>query len=445
MLLRNALSRKTRTLFITSILLAAGSSVQAVSYANASDVGGASPGVASAEQAFVQIGASTKEARSRLADLGVSIESLRSDSVWGFASPSVLARVKAAHFKVLSHTPAHLLDFPSQDARFHNYQEALAALQDLNAKNPDITRIQSIGKSVEGRDLWAFHINTTPEALASGVSGKPGAIFMGNHHAREHLSLEVPLMLAEYLLTNRKDPKIAALLDSRDIWVIPMVNPDGAEWDIASGSYRSWRKNRRDNGSGVFGVDLNRNYGFKWGTGGSSSDATSDVFKGKTAFSEPETQAVRDFVDAHLNTKVLLTFHSYSELILYPWGHKYNPIENTRDHDVFTKMATTMAKWNGYTPEQSSSLYIASGDTTDWAYGAHGIFAFTFELSPSDGWSGGGFYPGAKVIDKVFQDNLNPCLYMLDVADDPYRVLGTQPTGGLHSYVEPWVDPALRW
>lgn len=401
---------------------------------------------------FVQIEAKTREDRTAIANMGVSIESIRSDSVWGFAHENALKRLKSVGIKVMgSHDLSILgdgklggLDFPPSDARFHNYLEAIAALQEMADKNPDIAKISSIGKSIDGRDILAIHINTSPEALESGTSGKPGVIFMGAHHAREHLSVEIPLMLVQYLLDNRRDPKIAALLDTRDIWVIPMVNPDGAEWDISSGKYRWWRKNRRNNGNGTFGVDLNRNYGFKWGTGGSDTDPASDVFMGKTPFSEPETQAVRAFVEAHLNAKVLLSFHTFSELILYPWGHTYDSVGSNRDLQVFEKMATTMAQWNKYKPQQSSDLYIASGDTTDWAYGEHGIFAFTFELSPKSMFEGG-FYPGARVIDRVFQDNLKPCLYLIDVADDPYKVLDHSPRGWLRNYVEPRIPHSLMW
>jgi carboxypeptidase T len=144
---------------------------------------------------------------------------------------------------------------------------------------------------------------------------------------------------------------------------------------------------------------------------------------GPSAFSEPETQAIKAFIDTHTNITVLLSFHTFSELILYPWGGKVEPIAKENDHKVFETMAKKMATWNGYTPEQASALYVASGDTTDWAYGVHGIFAFTFELDPKDMWSGGGFYPGAGVIDDVVKKNTEPVLYMLELADNPYRVL----------------------
>jgi carboxypeptidase T len=205
-----------------------------------------------------------------------------------------------------------------------------------------------------------------------------------------------------------------------------------------------WRKNRRDNQDGEFGVDLNRNYSYKWGTGGSDTDTSSEVYMGPAPFSEPETRAIRDFITVHANTKVLLTFHTFSELVLYPWGYTYDKVGNIKDAAAFVKMAKTMAAWNHYTAEQTSSLYIASGDTTDWAYGEKGIFAFTFELSP-DSMDGGGFYPGAQMIDKVFKDNLQPCLYLIDVAGDPYKVLDNQPTGWLKHYVEPHTPEAFMW
>jgi carboxypeptidase T len=385
-------------------------------------------------QKFVQISAKDKQERSVIANEGVSIEAVRSDSVWAFANDQQLEALEERGFSVLGTFDASvakgghetMFGFPPADARFHDFAEMTAALTDLGSRHADLAKVVSIGKSLEGRDIWAIHINSNPEALASGRSNKPGVIFMGNHHAREHLSAEIPLMLAQHLLANKAESSVRSMLDTRDIWIIPMVNPDGVEWDIASTRYRMWRKNRRNNGDGTYGVDLNRNYGFKWGTGGSSKDPSSDVYMGKTPFSEPETQVIRDFVSSQSNAKVLLSFHTFSELVLYPWGHTYDDIVKSDDKQVFEKMAKTMAGWNGYTPQQASDLYIASGDTTDWAYGELGIFAFTFELSPKSMWDGG-FYPGAKVIDRVFNANLKPCLYMIDMADNPYRSITEAP------------------
>jgi carboxypeptidase T len=384
---------------------------------------------------FIQVKAKTKQQRTQIANMGVSIEFVRSDSVWGFAMPSMVTALEKKGFRVLGNFDREvargghegiLLDFPNSDSIYHNLDEALEMLQKFQADNPELVRLSSIGKTHEGRDIWAIHINTTAKDLDSGVSTKPGAIFMGEHHAREHLSAEVPLMFIDYLLKNKADPEVKKLLESRDIWVVPIVNPDGKNFDIATGRYQMWRKNRRNNGDGTFGVDLNRNYSFGWGTGGSSTNTSSDVYMGKAPFSEPETQAIRDFVRGKSNTKVLLTFHTFSELILYPWGGKYDPISNKKDLAAFESMANTMAGWNKYTPQQSSDLYIASGDTVDWAYGELGIFAFTFELSPAS-MGAGGFYPGPQMVEKAFKANLKPCLYLLDMADDPYKSILDSP------------------
>ena len=384
---------------------------------------------------YVNIAAKTKEQRTKIANAGVSIEAIRSDGIWGFARPNALARVKKAGFKVLSthsfetgrggHQGGGMSakDFPSEDSRFHNYNELITELDNLAGKHSDIAKVEQLGKTTEGRKILALHINTTPIELQSGQSTKPGAVFIGNHHAREHLSIEIPLMLAQHLLAKRNDPAIQKLLETRDIWILPMLNPDGSEYDIATGDYQMWRKNRAKNHDGTYGVDLNRNYSYFWNHGGASNDPSDETYMGTKPFSENETQAVKAFVEAHKNFKILLSFHTFSELILYPWGHTYDKINKPRDLQVYETMAKQMSKWNGYTPQQSSDLYIASGDTTDWTYGQQGIFSFTFELSPRSMWFGGGFYPGEGVIDKVFNDNLKPCLYMIDLADDPYRVL----------------------
>ncbi|MEK7287537.1 MAG: M14 family metallopeptidase [Elusimicrobiota bacterium] len=372
---------------------------------------------------WVVLPASTRAERSVIANFGVAIEEVTSTTVGGSCDYLTLSRLKQGNAKILQSWPIELLPkvFPPRDADYHDYGETAADLAALASANPDLASAYSAGPSLNGRSLWVLRINS--EVKGNGASARPGVIFLGTHHAREHLSTEVPLLLAKHLVNQyAKDPKVKALLDSRDVYIIPMVNPDGVEYDIEQNDYRMWRKNVRDNGGGVLGVDLNRNYGYKWGTGGSSGNPGSEVYKGPAPFSEPETQAVKNFIESHPNIKMLLSFHTFSELILYPWGHTYDPVPDSRDRAVFEKMAKTMAAWNGYRPEQSSELYIASGDTTDWAYGERRIFAFTFELTPKS-MSQGGFYPGAGVINGTFQANLEPCLYLISVAGDPYGVL----------------------
>lgn len=389
-------------------------------------ISGFSHGTIDATSQWVAVRTPNKEARSKLVNLGVSIENVIDDMSYGFAPSHIVAKIEKAGLKLESTMPAKnfsALDFPAEDSAYRNYGEQMASMSDLQERDPKLVKVFSIGKSLEGKNMWAIRINGDAED-GTQVSGKPGIVFMGGHHAREHLSVEMPLLLADYLVTNYgKDPVITNLVNTRDIFIIPNVNPDGSEFDIGTGDYQMWRKNRNRNGNAkkqCMGVDLNRNYSYGWGTGGSSKDPCSDIYMGPQAFSEPETQAIKKFVESRPNLKVLLSFHTYSELILYPWGGSYEPIKNAQDASAFKTMAQTMAKWNGYTPEQASELYIASGDTTDWAYGTLGVFAFTFELSPSQ-WGNGGFYPGTGAIQTTFQANLKPALYLIDLADDPHR------------------------
>lgn len=371
---------------------------------------------------WIKVRAKDKFERSVVANI-MAIEDSKEDYVVGFGSDADLKQLQKmgrvlAFSNLADEAQFHAKDFPTKDSAYHNYAEMTAELTKLANENPTLVTMSSIGKSLEGRETWVLRLG----ADQAHADQKPAAIYMGGHHAREHLSMEVPLMLAQYLVNQYKagNQRIVNLMNSRDIHIVPMVNPDGAEYDIQDGSYKMWRKNRSRNADGTYGVDLNRNYGYKWGTGGSSTSPNSDVYMGPKPFSEPETVNMKNYIEAHTNITVLLSFHTYSMLVLYPWGHKYDSIENQKDNNVFETMAKKMATWNKYTPEQSSDLYITSGDITDWAYGEHKIFAFTFELDPS-GSFGGTFYPGASVIQPVFDKNVEPSLYLLEYADNPYR------------------------
>lgn len=371
---------------------------------------------------WMKVKAKDKFERSVIANTGAAIEIVKDDYVIAYGSDIELAAIKKLGWLEASSNLANeMKDFPTEDAAYHNYTELTNELKDLAAKNPDLVQLSSFGKTNEGRDMWVVRIGTD---LAKADT-KPAVIYMGGHHAREHLSVELPLMWAQYLVNEYRsgNARVVALVQSRDIHIIPTVNPDGMEYDIHDGQYNMWRKNRVRNSNGTYGVDLNRNYGYQWGTGGSSSNTTSEVYMGPSPFSEVETIAMKNYIESHTNITTLLSLHAYSQLILYPWGHKYDGIPTPNDKAVHEKMAVTMAQWNGYTPEQTSELYIASGDTTDWAYGAHKIISFTFELDPGNSGMGGGFYPGASVIQPVFQKNIEPFMYLLEYSDNPYRVL----------------------
>jgi carboxypeptidase T len=370
---------------------------------------------------WMKVAAKDKFQRSVVANTGAAIEIVKEDFVIAYGSDIELAQIKKLGWLQASSNLAQE-DYPAKDAVYHNYAELTDALSKLASENPDLVKLGTIAKTNENRDIWALRIGN-----AATPSEKPGIIFMGGHHAREHLSVEMPLMLAQYLVAQYRagNDRVITLLNNRDIHIVPVVNPDGMEWDISTGSYKMWRKNRTRNANGTFGVDLNRNYGYQWGTGGSSTSPSSDTYMGTAPFSEIESSAIKNYVEANENISVLLSFHSFSKLILYPWGHKYASIETQNDKLVHEVMARKMAEWNGYAPQQSSELYIASGDTTDWSYGTHKIISFTFELDPANtGFGGGGFYPGPGVIQPVFQKNIEPALYLMEYSDNPYRVLG---------------------
>jgi carboxypeptidase T len=370
---------------------------------------------------WMKFKAKDKYERTTIANLGVTIEAIVEDHVMAIGSEEDLVAAKKTGQLLMSFPLTHQMkDFPIRDEQFHNYSELWQAMRALANAHPDLIKMSTIGRSTEGRDIPLLTFSIDGQDTT-----RPAVFYMGGHHAREHVSIEVPLKFAQYLAAEfaAGNERIVSLLKSRTVYIAPMVNPDGAEYDIASGSYRLWRKSRKNNGSNVFGVDLNRNYGFGWGGGGASTSPRHDTYRGTSAFSEPETQAIKAFTESHENINILLSFHTFSKLILYPWGHQYEKIPNAADLRVHETMATTMAKWNGYEPQQSSELYIASGDTTDWSYGQLGIISFTFELDPGGGSSAAaGFYPGQSAIEPTFRKNIEPCLYLLENADNPYRV-----------------------
>jgi hypothetical protein len=184
--------------------------------------------------------------------------------------------------------------------------------------------------------------------------------------------------------------------------------------------YRYWRKNRRDNGDGSYGVDLNRNYGFKWGYDdeGSSPQSNSYTFRGPAPFSEPETQAIRRLCEQHL-FQAMISYHNYSQLILYPWGYTSEPADQKALlHKLGQEMSELIEPVNGryYEAAQSGvSLYLSNGDTTDWALGIIGIPSFTVELPPVDIFHGE-FFNSEEDIQSIFNENLPAMLYLAEWA-----------------------------
>jgi carboxypeptidase T len=380
--------------------------------------------------------------RNKIAGTGAVIDDINHAVVTVTATTSEIAAIRKLGFRVEALPDASVsalggistFDFPSRDAAYNNYAELQAKVNSIVAAYPAIARKTVIGKSYEGRDIVAVKISdnvATDEA-------EPEVLYDAQHHAREHLTAEMSLyLLSMYTSQYATDTRVRNVVNSREIWIIPQVNPDGSEYDIATGSYRSWRKNRQPNaGSSYVGTDLNRNYGYKWGCcGGSSGTKSSDTYRGTAAFSAPETQVVRNFVNGRVvggvqQIKASMDFHTYSELVLWPFGHTSANTTtgmNADQNSTFSTLGRQMAATNGYTPEQSSDLYVTDGDLLDWLWGTHKIFAYTFEMYPT-GSAGGGFYPPASVITRETTRNKSAALLLAENADCPYKVIGKQST-----------------
>jgi carboxypeptidase T len=302
---------------------------------------------------------------------------------------------------------------------YHSALELETDLRILERDHPGLASVREIGETLEKRKILALKISDNAAANES----EPAVLFMGCHHAREWISVEVPFLFGKYLLDNYDlDPQVRSLVDASEIWIVPVVNPDGLEYSIHV--YRYWRKNRRANADGTFGVDINRNYGYAWGADneGSSGYPGSDIYRGTGPFSEPETAAVRTlFQGAAIDFRAMISFHSYGQYILYPWGYTAAPAPDDASLGaVAGAMAGLMAGVQGtvYTDGQASrTLYVTNGDTVDWAYSLRGAPAFTIELPPVD-VDHGGFFNDEAAIGAVFQENLPAMLYLARYALD---------------------------
>jgi carboxypeptidase T len=329
-------------------------------------------------------------------------------------------------------TGAGTFAFPPADSNYHDYAELTAVVNQAVADHPAIARKISIGTSYEGRDLMAVKISDN----VGTDENEPEILFNAQQHAREHLTVEMAIYLLNLFTDSYgTDSRITTIVNSREIWIVPTVNPDGSEYDIATGSYRSWRKNRQPNsGSSYVGTDLNRNWAYQWGCcGGSSGSTSSETYRGPSAFSAPETAALRTFVNSRVvggtqQIKANIDFHTYSQLVLWPYGYTTANTAtgmNADQYNTFATIGQQMASSNGYTPEQSSDLYITDGDSIDWMWATHGIWAYTFEMYPGSA-AGGGFYPPDEVIPAQTSRNKEAVLLLSEYADCPYRAIGKQ-------------------
>jgi carboxypeptidase T len=315
---------------------------------------------------------------------------------------------------------------------YRTVEETYATAQSIVAAHPTLASWTDIGNSWEkvqpggnpGYDMMVLRLTN------SAIPGpKPKFFAMAAIHAREYATAELATRFAEYLVDNYGvDADVTWLLDYHEIHLLLQSNPDGrkhAETGI------SWRKNTNENYCGVTpnyrGADLNRNYDFQWGCcGGSSGSQCDETYRGPTPASEPETVAVQNYVLAQFPdqredsltspapadaTGVFLDIHSYSELVLWPWGFSYSPAPNST---ALQTLGRKFAYWNNYSPEQAVGLYPTDGTTDDFAYGKQGVAAYTFEIGTS-------FFQDCSTFETVIlPDNLPALIYAAKVARTPY-------------------------
>jgi carboxypeptidase T len=376
------------------------------------------------EQRFwIVVNAQSAEERTILDHCGLSIEEITDLHVSGIIDASNIQELVRAGFSIQHLTP---LEYYIQDTdnnnitrsryQFTPYESLLIQLQKIASDNPDVVKLNSIGSSYENRRLLILEITKHDQQ-----NSKAGILFIGNHHAREHISTEFCLHFAYYLCEQKNNPAIDALLSSMVIYIIPMINPDGTEYDLSRNSYACWRKNRHINKNKSIGVDLNRNYDYQWTS--AQSTQQSDTYAGEYPFSEPETRAVQSFLNNHTNIRIFISYHSYGEYILYPWGCTKKPIENKQDRDTHMHLAHTMASITGYKAMAASALYTCPGDAVDWAYGKKNMISLTVEMMPAHSSGCKGFYPSEeKAIYDDIEKNIKAALYACNICKTPYKI-----------------------
>ena len=306
---------------------------------------------------------------------------------------------------------------------FYTYSEVMASLDSMQVLYPNlVSQKDTIGYSILGKPIVAVKISDNPEVQES----EPEIIYTGLHHAREPAGMMAVLYYMWYLLENYgSEPQATYLVDNRQMWFVPVVNPDGYVYNQQTnpGGGGMWRMNARDNNnnaiyfqSGFDGVDLNRNYGYQWGYDniGSSPYPGDDTYRGPSPFSEIETQTIRNFCNQH-QFLTAFNYHTYSNLLIHPWAYNDSP---TPDHFLFQTFGFELTRLNGYilgTPSQTVG-YAVNGDTDDWMYGEQTTKPKILAYGPEVGTSSDGFWPTTDRILPLVQENLYPNLLLSYIA-----------------------------
>ena len=290
----------------------------------------------------------------------------------------------------------------------YTWDELNARFDELQSMYPEIISERVvIGQSIEGRDIWAFKVSDNPNE----DEDEPEVLYNSLTHSREPVGMMSLFYFCQYLAEGySSDEEITYLINSREMWFIPVVNPDGYLYNesIEPDGGGMHRKNRRDTGCGNGtnrGVDLNRNFGYNWGANdvGSSPNPCSATYRGESAFSEPETAALRDFILTR-NFKNVLNFHTYANTYIHPFDGGLYPEEP--DLTTYREIGADLSKYNQYfvgtCPE--SIGYTVNGGANDWTYGDAGLISY----APEVGSSSQGFWPSEDDIIGLCNDQVYP-------------------------------------
>lgn len=310
---------------------------------------------------------------------------------------------KKLGFKVIENR-SNLLSGPIDD-RYLNSSEVEAFMDEYAKKFPAISKKFKIGETLEGRSIFAMKISDNVE---TDEVGEPSILFNGMHHSREIMTVEVTTDIIQYLLNNYgKDNKVTKWVDQNEIYVLPIVNIDGnvKVWE----GNNMWRKNVR----GGYGVDINRNYPMNWNAcRGSSGWKSSQTYRGSEAASEPETNVLMNFV-SQIKPVFNISYHAYSELVIYPYGCRGQRASN---RDVVEGIGKELGRTLLYTPGTSwETLYSVDGSDIDWMHHAEQVIPYVIEVSPrSDG-----FQPGYEKRDATVEHNRKGWQLLLERLDGP--------------------------
>ena len=315
-------------------------------------------------------------------------------------------------------------------AGFYKYQDMLDALDAMKAQYPNLITVKTpIGpngnpyQTHEGRPIYYVKISDNPAT----AEAEPKTLYTAIHHAREPLSMSQTIFYMWYLLENyASSEEVQFLVDNTEMFFVPCINPDGYirnETNDPSG-FGMHRKNMAPVGSTNPGVDLNRNYSYGWNTTGVSSNPNNDTYPGTSAFSEPETQAMKYMYETY-GFKLASNSHTYGDLLLHPVGTTNN--EFADHHDYFQDFTAHMAIYNGYVYQKSSGLYPASGDSDDYAYKVDigvGVKDTVFAITPE---VGDDFWPSQGLIVPTCLEMIHPNLVLSHLAHKYYVVSDADP------------------